>query len=225
MTNILALFDLDGTLCRGGVLEGFLKYYLKHKKKRMWILVFWATHSALWLLSLCKLYSGEKCRVKWMEDLSGIFKGASREEVLEVFHWVADNYLSESLRNDVVAILHQHKQSGHIVIIVSATFNELLEVIGQKLGVPNVIGTRLEMIDGKYTGKAVCPLCFGENKARLLKEFIERSGLEIDGSASFAYADSIFDVPLLKLVGNPVATYPDKRLRQFAEYNGWRILP
>ncbi len=167
----------------------------------------------------------EKYRAKWMEDLSGIFEGASEEEVLEVFHWVTDNYIPKSLRRDVVKILKQHKQSGHLVMIISAAFSELLEIVGQRLGVPNLIGTKLEVIDGKYTGKIIKPLCFGENKAKLLKEFIDRNGLEVDCSSSFAYADSMFDIPLLKLVGNPVATYPDRNLRQFAEHNGWRILP
>jgi len=225
MSKVAAIFDLDGTLSSEHIWEGFLKYYFTHKKKRAWILAFWATHSALWLLSKCKLYDKEKCWLKWMEDLGGIFKGASKEEALQVFHWVTDNCISKSLRSDVVDILHQHKQSGHIVVIVSATFSGLLEVIGQELAVPNVIGTRLEVVDGKYTGRIVKPLCFGENKAVLLKEFIGRNGLEIDLPSSFAYADSIFDVPLLKLVGNPVATYPDKDLRQWAEHNGWRILP
>jgi len=225
MSKVVALFDLDGTLSSEHIWEGFLKYYFTHKKKRTWILAFWVTHSALWLLSKCKLYNKEKCWVKWMEDLGGIFKGASREEALKVFHWVNDNCISKSLRSEVVDILHQHKQSGHIVMIVSATFSEFLEVIGQGLGVSNVIGTKLEVGDGKYTGKAIEPLCFGENKAKLLEEFISRNGLQIDLSSSFAYADSIFDVPLLKLVGNPVATYPDKDLRQLAEHNGWRILP
>ncbi len=225
MNNIVALFDLDGTLSSGHIWEGFLKYYFTHKRKRAWILAFWATHSVLWLLSECKLYSREKCWVKWMEDLGGIFKRESREEALEVFHWVTDNCISKSLRSDVVDILHQHKQSEHIVMIVSATFSGFLGVIGQKLGVLNVIGTELEVIEGKYTGRAVKPLCFGENKTELIKEFINRNGLEIDLSSSFAYADSIFDAPLLKLVGNPVATYPDKDLRQLAERNGWRILP
>jgi len=225
MSKAVALFDLDGTLSSGHIWEGFLKYYFTHKKKRTWISAFWATHLALWLLSKCKLYSREKCWLKWMEDLGGIFKGESREEALEVFHWVTDNCIFKSLRSDIVDILHQHKQSGHIVVVVSATFSELLEVIGQKLGVPNVIGTKLEVIDGRYTGRVVKPLCFSENKAELLKEFINRSGLEIDLPSSFAYADSIFDVPLLKLVGNPVATYPDKDLRRLAEHNGWQILP
>lgn len=225
MTSTLALFDLDGTLSSGHIWEGFFQYYLTRKKKRAWILAFWAMHSALWLLSECKLYGREKCRVKWMEDLSGIFKGASKGEVLELFHWVADNYIFESLRSDVVEILHQHKQSGHTVVIVSATFSDLLEIVGQELGVSTIIGTKLETINDKYTGKIIQPLCFGENKAKLLKEFIDRNGLEIDSSASFAYADSIFDVPLLKLVGNPVATYPGRHLRRLAEHNGWQIFP
>ena len=223
--SIVALFDLDGTLCSGRVWEGFLKYYPMRKEKRAWIFAFWAKHTALWLLSECKLYSREKCREKWMEDISGIFKGASEEEVLEVFHWIADSYIFNSLRSDVVEILDQHKQRQDTVVIVSASFSGLVEIVGQRLGVPDVIGTRLEIIDGEYTGKVVKPLCFGENKAQLLKEFIKRNGLEIDGSSSFAYADSIFDASLLKLVGNPVATYPDRELRLLAEHNGWRTLP
>jgi len=163
--------------------------------------------------------------MKWMEDLSGIFKGASEEEVLEVFHWVADNYIFESLRNDVVEILNHHKQRGDIVVIVSAAFSGLVEIVGQKLGVPNIIGTKLEVIDGKYTGRVVYPPCFGENKAKLLREFLNLRGLAIDKTSSFAYADSVFDSALLKLVANPVATYPDEDLRRLAERNHWRILP
>jgi len=224
MTKILALFDLDGTLSSASVLGGYLKYYLKYRGKRIWILRFWAAHSALWLLGLCRLYSREKCRVKWIEDLSGAFKGASKEEIHKVFQWIVDNYLSESLRADVVEILQQHKRSGHMVIILSATFDGLLEVIGQRLAVTDVIGTKLEMIDGRCTGRIINPLCFGENKAKFLLKFLERNGLEIDSSASFAYADGAFDIPLLQLVGNPVATYPSKSLRRFAEANGWEIL-
>ena len=225
MTSTIALFDLDGTLCSGHLWEGFIKYYLKHKKKRAWILAFWAVHLGSWLLVTCKLWSREKYTAKWMEDLCGIFKGASSEEVLAMFHWVTDNYMLNSLRSDVVDILEWHKQSGHIVAIVSATSTVLLETVGQRLGVSHVIGTKLEVVDGTYTGKVVKPVCFGQNKAKLLQQFIRQNGLKIDLSSSFAYADSISDVPLLKLVGNPVATYPDKGLRQFAEDNKWRILP
>ncbi len=226
MSRVAAIFDLDGTLSRGHIWEGFRKYYTNYEKRRIpSIFAFLTTHIALWLLAKCKLVSKEKCWLKWAEDLNGVFKGLSEEEVQKMSQWVVDEYTLKLSRRDVVDILSQHKQNGHIVVIVSAVFSEFLEVVGQRLGVPYVIGTKLEVADGKYTGRVVKPLCFGENKAKLLKEFINQNGLEIDLPSSFAYADSIFDVPLLELVGNPVGTYPDKDLRQLAEHNGWRILP
>lgn len=163
--------------------------------------------------------------VKWAEDLNAVFRGASGREVLEASHWVVENHIVRSLRSDIVNILDQHEQNGHMVIIISAALSNLLEIVGQKLGVPNVIGTKLEVSDDRYTGKTIKPVCFGRNKVKLLEEFITRNELEIDLPSSFAYADSVFDIPLLQLVGNPVATYPDRNLRQFAEHNGWQILP
>jgi HAD superfamily hydrolase (TIGR01490 family) len=226
MTSTIALFDLDGTLSSGRIWEGFLKYYLvhKHKKRTAWILAFWAEHLPLWWLKKCKLISEEKLRSKWIEDLCGVFKEVSREEVLQFFRWVSDNYVFTSLRSDIVDILNQHKQSGRMIVIVSAAFNELLEIVGQELGIATVIGTKLEVIDGTYTGKIIKPACFGRNKVKLVEEFISQNGLEIDLASSFAYADSFSDIPLLKLVGNPVATYPDRALRQFAQDNNWQIL-
>ena len=61
-------------------------------------------------------------------------------------------------------------------------------------------------------------------KVVLLTELLAKSGLEVDLSQSFAYGDSIFDVPVLELVGNPVAVYPDDELWNYASQRGWRIL-
>lgn len=226
MSKVAAIFDLDGTLCSTHIWKGFRKYYIKHEKKKVpSILAFLITHLPLWLLGKCKLLNEEKCRAKWAEDLNAIFRGASKGEVLEASHWVVDNHITKSLRSDIVDILDQHKQKGHIAIIISAAFSNLLEIVGQKLGVPNVIGTKLEVLNDRYTGRVIKPVCFGRNKVKLLQEFLNQNKLEIDLMSSFAYADSAFDIPLLKLVGNPVATYPDRNLRQFAEHNGWQILP
>ncbi len=226
MSKSAAIFDFDGTLSRGHVWVGLHKYYLGHWSGREPLMLrFLSTHILLWLLSRRGLSSREKCVLKWAEDMPVIFKGASREEVLVACRWVVDNYIAGLVRKDVVDILNQHKQDGHVVIILSGTFSEFLEVLGQELGVPNVVGTGLEMVDGTYTGKIVKPVCFGGNKVKLLEAFIAKSGLEIDFASSFAYADGVFDIPLLKLVGNPVAVYPDRDLCQFARQNGWQILP
>ena len=61
-------------------------------------------------------------------------------------------------------------------------------------------------------------------KVTLLTELLAKSGLEVYLSQSFAYGDSIFDVPVLELVGNPVAVYPDSQLWDYASQREWRII-
>jgi HAD superfamily phosphoserine phosphatase-like hydrolase len=110
------------------------------------------------------------------------------------------------------------------VVLVSGAFEEPLACVGERLGVQHVVGTRLELNRGRYTGRAAKPSCFGDDKVALLTELLARSGLEVDLSQSFSYGDSIFDVPVLELVGNPVAVYADNELWNYASQRGWRIL-
>ena len=132
-------------------------------------------------------------------------------------------WLLVGLRPDVAEVLRQHQAEGHQVILVSGAFEELLAYIGERLGVRHVVGTRLELTRGRYSGRAIKP-CFGPDKVVLLTELLAKSGLEVDLSQSFAYGDSISDVPMLELVGNPVAVYPDSLLRDYASQKGWQII-
>jgi len=74
---------------------------------------------------------------------------------------------------------------------------------------------------GVYLIRFKQPLCLGINKARLLKELISQARLNIDLSLSFAYADSILDVPVLEMVGNPLATYRGRELPGLVQRRGW----
>jgi len=123
----------------------------------------------------------------------------------------------------VVEVLRQHQAEGHQVILVSGAFEELLACLGERLGIQHVVGTRLELRNGRYSGRAIKP-CFGPDKVVLLTELLDRTGLEVDFSQSFAYGDGIFDVSVLELVGNPVAVYPDSQLWDYASQKGWRVI-
>jgi len=70
----------------------------------------------------------------------------------------------------------------------------------------------------------VPPFCFGPYKVQRAKEFLESAGWEIDSAYSFAYADTIYDVPLLESVGNPVAVCPDEELLAHARQRGWDVM-
>lgn len=220
-----AIFDLDGTLFTGHFWQGVVKHHIKHKMKLPSVIVYLATHMPLWAASKLKISGEESYKVKWGEDLAATLKGLTTEEISKIFEWIDANYFAKLLRPDITALIQRHKQEGHTTIVLSGSFNGFLEIIKQRLGVEHVVGTKIEVVKGVCSGRIVKPLCFGMNKTRLLNEFIDETQLNIDPKASFAYADSIVDVPVLEMVGNPVATYPDKKLLDLARHRGWQILP
>ena len=220
-----AIFDLDGTLFTGHFWQGIVKHHIKHKIKLPSVIAYLTTHMPLWAASKLKILSEETYKVKWGEDLAATLRGLKREEILKIFEWIVTNYVMKLLRPDIMALVQRHKKERHTTIVLSGSFNDFLEIIKQRLDVEHVVGTKMEMVNDICSGSIVKPLCFGINKARLLKEFISQAKLNIDLTSSFAYADSIVDVPVLEMVGNPVATYPDKKLLDLARCKGWQILP
>ncbi len=224
--NNVVLFDVEGTLFDGHIVEGMIRYSIAHRYGRFFPLLNYLLRQALeYPLNRRKLASDERFANQWGEKLSSTTVGGlKREEASEFFRWLVDNYVLNRLRPDVIKILQHHQSQGRIAVLVSGTFRELLEIVGHRLGVFHVVGTRLEMLNGEYTGKIIHPFCFGNNKVSLFKEFINSIRLEVDFTNSFAYADSIYDTPVLEMVGNPVAVYPDNKLRHLALQRGWQII-
>jgi HAD superfamily hydrolase (TIGR01490 family) len=220
---IAAFFDLDGTLCTEHVWQALTKYFKKHRRRRLLLNAFLATHLSLWPLHRLGLLSRERFFRLWIKNMPWLLVGLRPEEGQAIFHWVTDEALIPSLRPDVAEVLRHHQAEGHQVVLVSGAFEELLAVIGERLGVQHVVGTRLELKNGRYSGRAIKP-CFCQDKVTLLTELLDKRGLEVDLSQSFSYGDGIFDVPVLELVGNPVAVYPDTQLWDYASQRGWQII-
>jgi putative phosphoserine phosphatase/1-acylglycerol-3-phosphate O-acyltransferase len=221
---ILAVFDFDGTLTEGHLWLGIARHHQAKRVKRRTVLLYFLKHMPYWLASKTGLYSTEKNKTKWGEDLSVLLKGFTEDEATDAFEWVTDNYFMPSMRADVIARLREHRAQGHKVVLLSAMFTDFLKIVGRRLGADFMIGTRLEKINKVYTGRIIPPLCFGENKARLLGEFIRSHKLRVDFSLSTAYADSVHDLPVFRMIGYPVATYPDKELYKIALEQKWPIL-
>jgi HAD superfamily hydrolase (TIGR01490 family) len=137
---------------------------------------------------------------------------------------VAREYIEPLRREHVIARLREHQSQGHVVVLVSSGLAPLLEAIGKTLGVERVVGTQVEWRDGRLTGRTLPPLVIGEHKAGVTRERLREWELDIDLAASFAYADSISDLPLLELVGHPTAVNPDEQLAAVARERGWSVL-
>ncbi len=220
----VALFDFAGTLFDGQIWEAVMRYSAGRRHRFPSALSYLVSHIPLYPLNKFRLVSDDTFFTRWAKDLAFIVGGLNREETSSLFKEMAEDQVLNRLRPDIIKILRRHQSEGRIVVLLSGAFRELLEVVGQRLGVFHVVGTKLEMRDGAYTGEIISPVCFGSNKVSLFQEFVDSIRLEIDFSSSFAYADSISDTPMLEMVGNPVAVYPDRKLRRLAQQRGWQLI-
>ena len=140
-----------------------------------------------------------------------------RDIVADTLHHIVEPLVYE----EAVSLILEHQLAGRDVIIVSASGSEMVEPIGQLLGVDAVIATRLSAEEGRYTG-GIDFYAYAENKAAAMLDLAERRGYDL--SRSYAYSDSITDIHMLEIVGHPHAVNPDKELRRVARDNGWPVL-
>jgi hypothetical protein len=123
--------------------------------------------------------------------------------------------------DEAVQLIAEHKAAGRDVIIISSSGTEIVEPIGERLGVDLANGTQVAIQDGEYTGEILF-YAYGEGKADAMRELAVERGYEL--AESFAYCDSFTDLPMLDLVGHPFAVNPDSELRKLATERGWPIL-
>jgi HAD superfamily hydrolase (TIGR01490 family) len=127
-------------------------------------------------------------------------------------------------RQHVMARLRSHQQQGHTVVIASGTFTPSLQILGDRLGVQHLIGTGIELREGRYTGRALPPIIKGADKLAGIRAQLAALASPVDWAASYAYGDSYSDREFMQLVGHPVAVHPEHHLRTHALENKWEIL-
>lgn len=121
------------------------------------------------------------------------------------------------------ALLQKH--AGDVCVVVTATNSFVTAPIARYLGVPHLIATEPEAIDGEFTGRVVGTPSFREGKVERLEEWLARQGMGwSDVEASWFYSDSLNDLPLLAQVRHPVAVDPDATLKAHAEQAGWPVI-
>jgi len=208
-----AFFDLDRTLLRRSsalALAGSFRDRGLISRRQL-------AKAAGWqLLFVLRGASHEAVR-RAAEDGLVVLRGFTPEEMRELVAEAMEPVLRPLLYAEPLHLVEQHRDRGEPVYIVSATLQEIVEAIAEDLGFDGALGTVCEVVDGKYTGRAIRAL-HAENKASCIRE------LGYDLSESTAYSDSHTDLPLLEAVGHPVVVNPDRELRRVAADRGWPVL-
>jgi HAD superfamily hydrolase (TIGR01490 family) len=222
--TIAAFFDVDGTLFTGHVWRGMLQYFAEHRS-RLDVRLFWYYHMPLYLLRKLKLIGEERFRGPWAANIAWLARGWTADELQDMYDWVAGVYCPDFRREDTIAKLAEHNARGHLTVLVSTGFSGLMEAIAETVGAQMAVGTDVAMKNGRCAGRIVPPLVIGAQKGLETRRRLAAGGRDVDYAASYAYADSITDMGLFELVGNPRPVYPDAELAEAARRRGWPIYP
>jgi len=114
-----------------------------------------------------------------------------------------------------------HQDAGRRVVFVTGSLDFIMVPLARELGVDDVIAAEMTERDGKFTGALVGPPISERVKADRVRAFA--AAHEIDLAASYAFGDSVADVPMLDCVGHPQAVNPDGGLKSIAQSRGWSI--
>ncbi len=158
-------------------------------------------------------------RVK--EELSSLTSGWDQDEIVAMVEETVSSIVPPLVYAEALAIIDHHRGAGRRVIVVSSSPEEIVRPLCRYLAIDEVIATKAEVgSDGRYTGNIEL-YAYGPGKAEAMKEMAEAEGIDLE--SSYAYSDSVTDIPMLELVGHPVAVNPDTELRAYADENGWEI--
>jgi HAD superfamily hydrolase (TIGR01490 family) len=209
-----AFFDLDDTIISGnsGMKAAIWSFFhgkisLYHAFRTFWRFVLY--------------YIGRKDPETFFRDVYIFMKDRDVVEVRKEYKGFYDRYLSKGIREDALARIRWHKSQGHPIIIVTNSLLDMIMPIKAEVKADHLMATEVGIEKGKYTG-LTSVFCYGENKARFIKEYAKRESISL--KRSYAYSDNDSDGPLLSAVGHGYAVNPRWRLRRAAKRANWTIL-
>ena len=218
MSTAAAFYDLDGTLIRTNLVHVFA-YFARNDQGILKSIGRTAgTVLGLPLFAAADIYSRKVFNdlfFKW-------YRGQSADRL---------RYLAEDLFKEVIKpgiypgtlpLLEKSRSMGLRQVVVTGALDVTIEPLLRHLGVTDYVANRLEIVDGVASGRLVPPVMASASKASWIRTYAEAEGLSL--SDSYAYADSMSDLPMLSVVGHPTATNPDLRLRSTALRHDWPIV-
>ncbi|MSP23744.1 MAG: HAD-IB family hydrolase [Myxococcales bacterium] len=211
-------FDVDGTLVSTNLIPPTL-YYLLNQPTPIHV----ARQLGKALLKAPMMAWAElQDRRLFNEALFTVLEGTSEDRLVTLSDDVFDRVLKPAIYPGAKDLVRTSLDKGHEVVLVSGALDVVIQHLARYLGATSVIANRLEIHNRHATGKLVRPVVAGPNKALLVRDHARAGGHDLD--ACFAYSDSYSDVPMLSIVGYPVAVNADRRLRMLANAYHWPII-
>ena len=217
MSREAAFFDLDKTIIAKSSVLAFGKPFYREG-----LLSKAAIVKSIYGQIVFMLVGADEAKMeKLREAMLSLTRGWSQQHIADIVAETIDEVISPIVFAEALELFDEHHAAGRRVVIVSSAPTEVAEPLGEFLGADEVVATRARIdADGLYTGELAF-YAYGPHKAEAIRELAARE--DIDLAASYAYSDSITDLPMLELVGHPVAVNPDRELVREAREREWEV--
>ena len=213
-----AFYDLEGTLVSTNLVHT-LAFYAKRQqglwqtaKKSVGTLV------KLPFFGVTDLYS----RNVFNEVFFRSYEGLSHDRLRYFSEELFEEILKPAIFPGTPELIAQGKKIGQRQVVLTGALDFTIAQMMDYLGIEDYVANRLEFVNGYATGRVLPPVMASATKAKWIREYAERENINL--SESFAYSDSISDLPMLSIVGHPVAVSPDFRLKQTARQHDWAVI-
>jgi putative phosphoserine phosphatase/1-acylglycerol-3-phosphate O-acyltransferase len=213
-SHIAAIFHFDGTIIAGYSATSFIREQVRRgdlSPRQLAEIVAAMTSFGLGNLG----FSG------MMAINAQFMRGIEEDTYREVGEKLYTKQIARLIYPESRALVEAHLAKGHTVAIISSATPYQVEPAAADLGIEHVLCSHLEVSKGKFTGKAVTPLCFGQGKVDAAEDLAQRTGADLD--RSFFYSDSTDDLLLLERVGHARALNPNGKLEKIASERGWPV--
>lgn len=216
---VLAFFDVDNTLMKGASV-----FYVGREAWRRGLISFRDIALFGWHQFRFLAVGENRSHLATAKERAlGLASGHTEAGLIELAHDIYDRDIAPKLWPETVALAREHLAKGHEVWLITATPQLVADVIASRLGLTGAIGTKVEALDGVFTGDLDGHVLHGEEKAVVAREFADARGADL--ADCWGYSDSSNDIPLLSAVGNRIVINADAKLLAHARERGWEVLP
>lgn len=212
-----AFFDVDGTIVDSTIVH----YYAWFRRRRMAAPVGKAWYGLFLVKCLYYLVLDRINRSRMNTVFYRSYRGLSADTLRREADELYEEFIAPRQFPAVKRIIEEHRNAGRRIVLVTGSLDFIMQPLARRLGVDHVVAPGLVESNGRFTGELTVPPIGGQEKARRLKAFADESGIDL--AASYAFGDSIADLPMLESVGQPQAVNPDRALLAVARQRAWPV--
>jgi len=218
----VAMYDMDRTITRSGTYSGFLMYVVRRRQQwRLLLLPLVGLAGIGYSLGLI-----DRSTLKAINLRLLVGKCFARDEIAPLAESYADKVVARGVHAAALDQIAADREAGYRLLLATASFHLYVDAIARRLGIDDVLATRLDEPDGAdhIHARLSGDNCYGEAKFARISDWLADNEITREQAHIRAYSDHVSDHPMLRFADEAVATTPSRKLKLLAPTMGWQVV-